>query len=178
MENKIIDTEEKNMISPSRTAFKWRLLWGLSSIIYLLIGLITKESFLETQWWDTVISLVLSVLFIIMSSKEHRDIDNNGYLTYGRGLGIGTLTSVFNGLLSAIAFFIIATYFVDYNDLVETKLLEQAEKAGRDFTEEEMNMAKKFSQPIVAAFFSFLASVFFGFILSLVTAAIVKRTDD
>jgi uncharacterized membrane protein len=104
---------------------------------------------------------------------------NGGYMTYGQGLGVGTLTSAVAGLLSSL----ISTFYIKFVDptvLQRTMDEQRIQMEERGMSDAQIDQAMKIAESMTGFSFLFatLAIVFFGFILSLIIAAILKRERD
>ena len=117
-------------------------------------------------------------LGIFIGTKNYRDEELNGSITYTTALYSGFLISFFSSILIAFAVFLYVK-FVD-SSIIE-KIMEQTEQnmldSGRSDEEIEkaMEAAKLFMNPPSMGIFSVLGYTFFGTLLSLVTSAFVKR---
>jgi len=99
-------------------------------------------------------------------------------MSYGRGVGTGTLISLYSGLMSSVYSFIhfkfVNPEFADYQlALIRPKW----EAAGMG--EAQMDQAEKMTRammgPVAQAIMTPIFVVIFGLILSLIIAAILKR---
>ena len=99
-------------------------------------------------------------------------------MSYGRGVGAGTLISLYSGLMSAVYSFIhfkfVNPEFADYQIAM---IRQKWEAAGMG--EAQMAQAEKFVRvmmgPVAQAILTPVFVVIFGLICSLIIAAIVKR---
>ena len=160
--------------STARVALKWGVVLGVVLIVYTLILFLTEQVGNQNLGW---ISLALSVTFIVLAMREFRTL-NEGYLSLGEGMGVGTLVSAISGLISA-TFSTIYTTFIDtafYERLTDT-MQEQLEEQGRSETEIEQSMEimKMFQSPGLSFAFGLIGAVVFGLILSLIIAAILRK---
>ncbi len=126
------------------------------------------------QWLGFIITIVVLWLGI----KAVREESPGKYMSYGKGVGTGTLISLFSGLMSAVYTFIhfkfVNTQFVDFNmELIRAKW-EQA-GMGADQMEKAEGFTRMFMGPVAMAIMTPIMAVFFGLILSLIIAAILKR---
>jgi hypothetical protein len=111
------------------------------------------------------VSIFLSLSFIYFGIKHFRDNINNGVVSLGKAILIGSLISVLVGIGIAIADFMYTTFinpsfFKDY----EQTMIEQG-KADEIF---EMTSS-------TAALFMMLLVTIIGFIISLISALILQR---
>jgi hypothetical protein len=99
-------------------------------------------------------------------------------MSYGKGVGTGVLISLYSGLMSGVYTFIhfkfVNTEFVDYNmELIRAKWAQAG--MGADQMEKAEGFTRMFMGPVSMAIISPIFAVFFGLIVSLIIAAILKR---
>jgi hypothetical protein len=161
--------------STARIALKWGAFLGLVLMVITLVMYLTDQS---TNPIFSGLTLGAMVAFLILSMREYRS-QNGGYMTYGEGLGIGTLLSAVAGLLSS-AF--ITFYNVVIDPTVQQRALEKAREKLEDqgkLSDEQIDQALEFSQKFQSPGFTFIAGVFgtviMGFLLALIVAAFIRR---
>lgn len=152
---------------------------GLISILFTMVmyylGMLTQSTI------QALLSLVLYTTILCWIVKNYRDSENGGFVTYGRALGIGTLSFTWAGLIGAIfSYFLysgIGPELIDqiliqqYDQYIESGFSESmAERAVRD--------TAPYITPTTLAFSTFFMSAFFGFVISLIVAAIFQRTPN
>ncbi len=164
--------EEK--VSTARVALKYGVLVAVVIMVYTTIiniaGLSQNQALSSVQF-------VFMIAAIVMAMKEFR-AQNKGYMSYGEGLGLGTLLSAVMGLL-------VSMFSSFYNRFIDPTILTQAldkvrmdmEKRGMDDAQIDMSMeqAQKFMSPGIMFFTGVLMTILTGFIVSLVIAAIIRR---
>ena len=159
-----------------QTGIRYGVILGLISII---ISAITFLANIEQNTLSTVISVVITIAGIYMAHKYFKD-QGDGFMTYGQGLGIGTLTSVIAGAMGGIFSYIYLS-FIDDSPLKKAmdqqRIKFEEQGMSDDQIEAAMNMAEKFSSPIMALVFSIIFALIFGFIISLIVSAITKNNN-
>lgn len=128
---------------------------------------------------------------IVLSMKYFRDKDNGGFMTYGEGLRFGTQLMLFAGIIMATYSLIFNTmivpgYDAHVQEMVMEKTIVYLEKANLPDAEIERQVvlletavdeARKTS-PLKTALWSIPQTAMYGFVISLVVAAIFKRKKD
>ena len=170
--------EEKQQPSLMKSTMNYGAMLGLALVIFSL--LLWMFDAIDNSWLGSI-SYLIMIAGIVMATKTYRDQEQEGFISYGRALGVGTLTSVFAGIISA--FFTYLLYTVIDPGLIEKMYatMEQAYyEAGMSDSQMEMamNMAKKFTNPVMMAVFGLLGSAFLGFIFSLITSIFLKKEQD
>ncbi len=147
-------------------------------IVFLVINLtgLTAQNSIQQ-----VLSYGILTLGIIVGTKSYREHVLNGRLSYGQGLGSGTLISFFCAIL--ISFFtFLYLKFVDASmiDLI----MKEAEKSmiEKNMTDEQieqgLTMFRKFQTPGFIALIGIFSYTLMGFVISLVTSAFLKKGND
>jgi len=124
------------------------------------------------------LGLIISIVILWLGIKAVREETPDKSLTYGQGVGAGTLISLYSGLMSAVYSYIhfkfINPAFFDYQ--AEMLRAQWAAKGMSDAQIEQAEaMTRKFSGPIASAIFTPIIVVIIGVLISLVLAAILKR---
>jgi hypothetical protein len=110
---------------------------------------------------------------IVMAIKFHRDNELGGFLKLGRGIGVGTLTGLVIGVISAVWMIIFMKFIApDMSEAIMDAALENAQPGQEEMTEK---MAGYFTNPFMLAGFSLLGSVVIGFLTGLIGGAIMKK---
>ena len=130
---------------------------------------------------NTIASLVNYAVLIgalVMAIKYHKENELGGYITLGRSVGIGTLTALVAGIISAVWTFI-------FFGLIDPGALEQirevayeqaiANGAPEDQMDQMEGMMNFFTSPTFFAIVIILGSVIIGAIVSLIAGAILKK---
>lgn len=160
--------------STARIALKWGVITSVVIIIYTVISYMTGL-------FKNTTSSYLSFLFllggIILAVKEYKTLNNN-FLSLGEGLGVGTLMSAVTGLISSL-FSIVYMLMIDTTIMQQLgdMQVEQLEKKGMtpEEIDQAMEVVSKFSSPGMLFVFAVLGYIFFGFIWSLIVAAVQKN---
>ncbi|MFD2521347.1 DUF4199 domain-containing protein [Emticicia soli] len=160
--------------STARIALKWGIITSVVIIIYSVISYMTGL-------FKNTASSYLSFLFllggIIFAVKEYKTLSNN-FLSFGEGLGVGTLMSAVTGLISSL-FSIVYMLMIDTTIMQQLGAMQEEQLEKRGMTPEEidqtMEMMSKFSSPGMLFVFAVLGYIFFGFIWSLIVAAVQKN---
>ncbi|EAY24754.1 DUF4199 domain-containing protein [Microscilla marina] len=124
-------------------------------------------------------SVLIAVIAIVFAHNEFKR-NNEGFMSYGEGLGIGVLVSIISGTISG-AFGILYRTVIDPN--FNQKVLESTRRTLEDAgtyneaqIEQVLEMSQKFSTPGVSLLIALLSSAIVGLLMSLIISAITKNT--
>jgi lysylphosphatidylglycerol synthetase-like protein (DUF2156 family) len=126
------------------------------------------------QW----LGLVMMFVVLFLGVKAVRDEAPAKGMSYGRGVGTGTLIALYSSLMSAVYNYIhfkfVNTEFVDYQIALARPKWE-AMGMGEAQMEQAEKMTRAFSGPVAYAIMTVIMGVIIGLICSLIIAAFVKR---
>ncbi|MDR2563963.1 MAG: DUF4199 domain-containing protein [Prevotellaceae bacterium] len=111
---------------------------------------------------------------------QYRDKKRDGFISYGRSLGFGTLMSLVASILNAIYFVVFVKLInPDYFDIQMDKAAQQMLEQGVNEAQIEagMKMAKLFATPAFGAMSLILSGVFVGVIIALIVSIFIKRDN-
>lgn len=172
-----MDTEElQDQPTVMGVSMKYGLFAGLVLIAY---GLVIQLAGLVANQALGYVSFIFLIVFIVLGHKAYKD-DGDGYMAYGKGLGIGTMISLISGILSSVFSYIYITFIDDsmiaiMKEVQEDALIKQGlEGAALD---NALEMASSFLTPGMMFVMGIVSMLFIGFILSLIVAAITKNTN-
>lgn len=161
---------------PFNTALKWGLIGGLVLCIYSVLAFLLDLR--ETGWIGIVVSIGLTVTFVVLAIKEHRDKELGGMIPFGRAFGTSMLTILLMALISAIFTFV-------YMKFVDPAMIDEIQRAAREGMiergsseeeiEEGMKWVERFTTPGVMAIWGFVTNMFLGVFIGLIVSAIMRR---
>ncbi|GGK89528.1 DUF4199 domain-containing protein [Rufibacter glacialis] len=161
-------------VSPGSVGVRYGIITGFVSIIYSLILYMTG---LHLNKGLSYLGTVIPIVGIIMAYLYYKK-ENGGFMSYGQGLGTGTILAAVSGVLSG-TFTYIYLKFIDGNILeqIRNASIEEMENKGMsdEQIEQAASMTEKFTTPEMMLIMGVVGAVLLGFILSLLIAAVMKR---
>jgi hypothetical protein len=145
---------------------------GISLVLYLL-------DMTEAAWAQWVNYAVIAAIIYIGTKAKRNSQD--GVLSYGQGLSSGVGITFFGSIFVAFYTFVFFS-FID-PDMLQELILRVEDEMYNNGTpdaqvEMAMSMTRKFMQPGPMAAMVVLSYTFMGFIISLITSAILKKDGD
>lgn len=149
----------------------------LASAILYVAGFIKS-----TGWAANLLWFILMIALIVAGFNTFKK-NNNGFLTLGQALKIGMGIAVIAGVITSL-------YQVAFNEFIDPELVksitdEQLQKSlemNPDMTQEQLDASRKmvefFSSPGVIVGAGILWNCFVGFVISLISGLIMKKTED
>jgi len=173
--NNHMETQE---ISVKKIALNYGLVLALLSIAVNVIAYVTNNH-LDRPWWVSVLGTIFLIAVIVYGLKAFKN-ENSGFLSIGEAIKVGLAISLIAGIIGVIYNFIFITYiepeFVNQMlDFTREEMIEQ----NPDMTQEQMDMSigivEKMMQPWIMFAMGIIGSLFFGFIVALISGLIMKN---
>ncbi len=169
---------EQNQPKTGKYALNFGVVLGAISVVFALM-LYSLDMHYQGGFAVMGVSIVLTIVFVVIGMMQFKKA-NDGFMSFGQALKIGVGISLVGGIIGVL-FNQVLINFIDPETM--TKALEyqreQLIAAGELSMEQidaSMEMGKSFSTPVMQIAFGLLGSLFFGFILSLVPALILKKS--
>ncbi|RNI24478.1 DUF4199 domain-containing protein [Rufibacter latericius] len=161
-------------VTPASVGVRFGIMTGFASIIFSLVLYLTG---LHLNKGVSYLGTIIPIIGIVMAYRYYKR-ENHGFMSYGQGLGTGTILATVSGVLSGV-FTYIYLKFVDSNIIqqIRNASIEEMENKGMsdEQIEQATSMTEKFTTPEMMLVFGVVGAVILGFILSLIIAAIMKR---
>ena len=170
-ENEVI--EENEAPSTKSVAIKWGVIGGLVGIIFFVILDLSGLGFSSVRW----VGLIFPFILIFLAHREFKN-EGDGYLSYGQGLGIGTLYSLIGSIVSSIFTFVYVSYInTNYIDLAREETMMQWEEQGMSQAQidQATPMMETFNSPMGMLIMGIIIGTFMGFIISLIVSIFSKN---
>lgn len=154
--------------------FRYSLYTGGAIILFFLIiylfGMVNNPRIPN-------IALFIFVAGVFISVKRFRDQESGGVLSFGRAYGTAVLTCVFTGILWAIYEYVLHKFMAP--GLIETRIEEMQEVwLNKGFSEDLIELQSKLITPFILALSYVFSTAFWGAILALPLAALLKRDKN
>ena len=153
---------------------------GIQIILYFLIDFKAKENFDlgEILGYSTIL---LSMIFVFLGIKKHRDENNDGVISFWEALKVGVLIV----LIPSIAFGLYNWFYVEVMDpeFMDNYFKYQMEKMQASMSASEFETKKAemeaqkdmFQNPLLGSVVMFMTVFVIGFIVSLISSMVLKR---
>ncbi len=174
---------DPNEVSPRSTAMRYGMIWALFSI---LLGLITylmgwtdpSSSLSAGSILTSIISIALNITMLVLAIKYHRDKELGGFISFGRGFKTGMLTTLVFAVIATVWALIFFNFIAtDMIDGIQDAMVEKWEEQG--LSDEQIEQAQSYtgfmSSPAFMVGATFVGSLIWGAILSLIVSAVLKK---
>ena len=149
----------------------------ISFIVYIL-GLEEQKSIIPS-----LLNNFLMIGAIVYSVTIYRDNFNNGFISYGQSLKLGTSVVFFASVILAFYTFIFVTfinpeYLENILKVAEQEILNSDPEISDENLDMALSMTQKMLQPQWMITLSVLGGTFMGFFYSLIISFFVKKEDS
>lgn len=155
---------------------KWGLILGILSIAFFMVGIALGDPNMTALRW---LSILVIIVVIVMAHREYKN-NGDGFMTYGQGLGLGTLVAAVSSVISAV-FSYVYIKFIDDNFMENSRQMQIQEFEKQGMTDEQIEMAvemsARFTTPEMILVIGIVFGIFIGFIISLIVSAFTKNNN-
>ncbi|WP_275315528.1 DUF4199 domain-containing protein [Tenacibaculum bernardetii] len=153
-------------------------LGGVCSIVHLAIW--ATGNLIELNWINSLVWFIALIVFLVIGIKKFKE-GNNNFMSWGQGLKIGMGIAMISGVISVIYTLLFMNVIDPGFQQIAMEAQQQAWLDG-GLTEEQVEnfteSAKNFQSPAMIGALILGMSAFFGFIISAITAAIMKNNEE
>ncbi|HYE56844.1 MAG TPA: DUF4199 domain-containing protein [Chitinophagaceae bacterium] len=165
-----------------KTVLRYGLLASVTVVGLFVFGFtVLRKMGYESQEVYGYTSMVLALLFVFFGIRHYRDKVNNGVLSFGKGMKVGTLIV----LIPALAFGIFdVLYVLVFNPEFFDQYMEHQLKSMKEtMSAAEFEVAAKqlavqqemFSNPLITFTVMFLTVFMIGIIVTVISSLILRR---
>ncbi len=160
--------------STAKIALKWGI---IAAVVLAIVGTIMNM----TEAWKipgaSMLTYTILLIGIIMALKEFKT-ENQGFMSFGEGVGLGMLLGAVAGLVSSIWSYIYLN-FIDVTFLDKLRDFQAEQMEGKGLSDEQieqaMEMSSKFMSGGMMFLFGMIGMLFFALIFSLIVSAFMKN---
>ncbi len=169
---------ETQSTSLKKIALNYGVLLALLSIVLQVISYVL-DVHIDRPWWLTVLQLLISVSVIVYGIKAFKT-ENTSFLTLSQALKTGLAISLVAGII-AVVFNYIFMNFIDPDFIQKTldfsreQMIENYPDMSQAQIESSLEISAKFMTPWIMSAFAIIATLFFGFIISLFAGLVMKK---
>ena len=130
----------------------------------------------------SILNNVVIIGFLVYAISYYRDNLNNGVISYGESLKLGTSVAFFSSVIMALYTFIYITYLnpdmlANIMNMTEQAMLDANPEISDQQLDLALSMTSKFMQPHWMMIMGMLGGTFMGFLYSLIISIFVKKED-
>ena len=169
-----METNEIQQTQPSvmSTGVKFGLILAVISIASMLIQFVIGTSPFSGGWLNSVISIALTVAVVVFAHKAFKE-NNEGFMSYGQGLGIAMVT-VLVSILVGMIFSYVYLNMIDPSayDAIWEKAAADMEAQGQ--SQDAIEMGLGWGKKLFWVFY-LVGGAFWGLIIGLVVTIFTQK---
>ncbi len=156
--------------------------YGLyTGLMLVFIQTIQYLAGLYVSFFFSIITGSLFIVALVLSIRNYRDKELNGWMNYGEGVSLGTLISIASGLIYG-AFMLLLVMVIDktYFDelIIQTQEMMEASKVPDDVVEKTIDQMQENSSPWQFAYGPIVQYGVSGLIVSLIVAIFFRKSPE
>ena len=164
--------------SVKKIALPYGFMLALATIVISVVVYVSGNTY-EQPWWQSALNFVAMAALIAYGLKAFK-ADNEGFMSLGEALKMGLAIALVAGIIGSVFTYIFVEFIepdfaVNMLEATREKMVEN----NPEMTEEQMEMAigvtEKMMSPGIMVAIGIIASLFFGFIISLIAGLIMKQ---
>jgi len=171
---------ETQKSSTKKIAINNGLLLGLLSVALGVI-MYVMNMHLEQSSISMILGVVITVGVLIYAFNQYKKA-SDGFMSVGQGLKLGMGIILISTIISVIWNYVLMnviepTMLEQVQELQMEKMIENNPDMPQSQIDAATEMSAKFSSPAIVAAFQIAMGLIFGFILTLITALIMKKNN-
>ena len=165
----------------NKTALHFGIILGIVSVLISVI-IYALGMHYDQDWKTGTISFLAMAAVIFIGIKKFKEL-NGGILSLGQSLKTGIGIALIGGIISIIYSYIFMN-FIEPDFIVNTiagaeeKMLERNPNLTDEQIEQALSFSKKMMTPGIMISIGLVWSIFLGFVISLISGLILKKTED
>ncbi|WP_025741670.1 DUF4199 domain-containing protein [Aquimarina pacifica] len=172
---------ENEKPSTKKIIINYGVLLGIASVTFSLIVYLTGM-YKQPHWSVGVIGFAIMIFAITLGIKAFKT-KNNGFLILSDALKIGIGIAMIGGIISGIWNVTLTTviepeYTAQVMEFQKEKMLRDTPDMTEEQVEQIYAMTDKLQKPPIAFALGLVGSLFFGFIISLITGLILQKKEE
>lgn len=171
---------ENTNVSSKKIIINHGAILGLITVL-LGVYLYYTGAYTDPHWIFGVLSTLVLIAVITYGIKAFKNV-NDGYLELMEALKIGIGIALIGGLISTLWTLVLTNviepdYLQHVREVQHAKMIEDP-KVSKELADQSFEMAEKFTSPFVSTALSIIGSLFFGFIISLISGLVMQNKKD
>ena len=169
---------ENKKLTLFRNSLNYGIILGFTLVIISVISYLfgTMES-TTGQRISSIFQYVIIIIGIIWGTKTLRT-STDGFISYGRALGSGTLIATLSSVILAVYTFIFMKY-IDPSAIEKMMAIAEESMTSKGLSDEQVEMSMKFTRTIMNPAFLAIGTIwtytFMGFLFSLFTSIFLQK---
>ena len=170
---------ENQKSSSKSIMLNYGLVLGFVSI-FISVANFAFGNVYEPHWSVSLLSALITIVAIVYGLKKFKEF-NEGFLSLGESLKIG-MGIVLVSVLVFLVYFTLFTSFIEPEfyirslEVREQAVLEMYPNLTDEQLENAMDLQKKLNTPVFTSAIMLIMSLFFGFIITLISGLIMKKS--
>jgi hypothetical protein len=163
-----------------KPAVKYGLITGGAGILWALLMYVTELNRSDTASYISLLSLVITIIFMSMAVNEWRTTKGGGWISFGKAFKqafiVGLIATIIGIAFHYIYITVIDPSFIEFQIQKEVDKLVEKGLSDAD-VEKQMNYITPFMTPFWQVIFGFIFIMFMNTVIALIVAGIKKHPN-
>ena len=169
----------ENQAGSKSIILNYGLYLGILGVLVHL-SLYASGQLLELNWVNSLIWFIGLIVFTVLGIKKFKE-SNGTYITWGQGLKIGMGITMICAVITVV-------YVLLFMNVIDPTFQDQAMEVQKQAwldagmtdsqIDDAVEMTKNFQGPVISSALILAMSAFFGFIVSAIVAAVMKKSEE
>lgn len=169
----------EDQISSKKIILNNGAILGVIAIVISLIVYALGMS-LQQPWQQSVVSLLATIVVIVIGIKQFKEL-NGGFISWGQSVKIGVGIALISSLISVI-YTQIFVNFIEPEFMSQLLEVQKQQWLDQGYNDQQMESAESmyglFSAPAISSAVGLIGGAIFGFIISAIAGAIMKKSQE
>ncbi len=169
----------EDQISSKKIILNNGAILGVIAIVISLIVYALGMS-LQQPWQQSVVSLLATIVVIVIGIKQFKEL-NGGFISWGQSVKIGVGIALISSLISVI-YTQIFVNFIEPEFMSQLLEVQKQQWVDQGYNDQQLESAESmyglFSGPAISSAVGLIGGAIFGFIISAIAGAIMKKSEE
>lgn len=167
----------ENSSSVKAVAFPYGLLLALYSILVLVLIYVFNVQ--RDNWVVAIFNAAVTITFFVVALKQFKK-NNAGYISLTQALKVGLAVAVVSGFIVAVYSYLHYSFvYPEFSEMIYDEALLKMEEQNLPEAQRDkaLEITSFTTSPLFFATMTLVSSLFFGFLISLITGLILKKEN-
>ncbi|HKR07004.1 MAG TPA: DUF4199 domain-containing protein [Bacteroidia bacterium] len=159
---------------------KYGLIAAATGILISMITFLLGLDKTDTGEYIGYLNIIVMIVAMVMAIKEKREKELGGFIEFGQAFGTASMTILVASAITAVyTYLYVSVINPGFREYTLQKQIAKMEEKGmsQDEIDTAMHYTEKFMSPVMMSVFTFLGGMFFGMIIALIIAAIMRKSN-
>lgn len=169
----------ENQVNSKKIILNYGAYLGIASVLISLV-VYAMGMAVDRPWQQGIVSFLIMVVILVLGINQFKK-ENGGFVSWGQAVKVGVGISVISALIS-IVYNQVFINFIEPDFMTQLYEFEKQKWVDQGLLEEQIESATKIfemmSGPVISSAVGIIAGALFGFIISAIAGAVMKKSAE